>query len=179
MTRVLISLCSLLLFGNALAATAIVPKISGNYIFSFTKSCQSSITGNPGNSGNVNEKSGDISDGLFTVAATPDKTNYAGSLLISGYTEVGHDLYLPTDPGDLLTEKFHSNISSTYSNTANSLFIAAMNNNAGETFHVYYANIDSNNIAHNIEGISLTADLNTYTGGDPNKCTTRASLIRQ
>lgn len=161
----LIATISMFFTGNVLAATSI---LSGNYVASFTKTCQSTIL----NGSQIIP--GDISTLLGSFNITPDNTGYAGNATFTGYNHVGHTIVLSTTDTDIMKEK-QVNTSTTYSNDATTMFISVMDNNNGETFHIYYFNIDNNNVAHNAELISLTHD-NNPSPVDPNYCTTRGSL---
>jgi hypothetical protein len=179
----MVTAISVFLTGNAMATTP-VPKISGNYVFSAIKVCQSELLAIPPGSSDSGAlgtvKSGDISTMLFQVKFTPNSKNYAGTAVVnSGYNNVGHELITSPTSTDIISQQVVSNVSLTYSNTKTTMWLSApMNNNLGETFQVYYLNVDSSNIAHNVEFISLTDDHQspTYDGGDPNKCTTHGHL---
>ncbi len=175
----LLTLCAALFLDNVVAAP-IIPKISGGYVVTITKICQSNIEILKQNSviQNVQQKSGDISSSLFQIVFTPNKTNYAGAAVVSGYNDVGHELYQAADPTDVLKEKSYTNVPINYNNTLSTLYMSVFNG-GGQTFNIFYANIDANNIVHNIEGIAASKDLNNYNGGNPNYCTNRLSAIRQ
>jgi len=165
---------------SAMGATAIVPKIAGNYIYSATTVCQSELQNSAtGAVGNFNVmKSGNMSSQLIQLKVTPDITGYAGIIAYKGYIDRGHELIdSPTDTEIMIEELPSGTI--TYKNNATTMWLSKPVNSIGETFHVYYLNVDVNHIAHHIEFIGLTNDSNSYAGGDPNKCTTRGSLNMQ
>ena len=124
-------------------------------------------------------KPGDISTSLVQVKITPNASGYAGTVAYSGFNDVGHELINSPSDSDIISEKSVSG-SMTYSNTATTMWVSKLDTN-GETFHVFYLNVDANHVAHNIEMLSMTNDHQNpnYSGGDPNKCTTRASLSMQ
>lgn len=153
-----------LMAGNASAANIM---LSGNYIFTLKKICQATDA--------ISFKPGDISGLLLQVKATPNSTGVAGTMVVSGYNDIGSNLL--GSAGSVMVEKTITNTSLAYSNTATTFTIASIN--GGQPFHVFYGGVDANHIAHYAAMMSLTNDNNVYTGGDPNKCTSQATLVRQ
>ncbi|MDD5273086.1 MAG: hypothetical protein PHU14_10240 [Methylovulum sp.] len=162
---------SLLITSNY--AVAVAPKLSGNYVFSLSGRCQTTVIGSPITS----VKPGDMSESIFKATFTPNVSGTAGSVKIVGYNDVGQYLLSETQGEfDVLTENA-INKSGKYSNTATSLSISVLQ--GGAPSHIYYANIGTDNIAQYATFLNLYDDNNLSSVGTQNKCVAHGTLIRQ
>jgi|GEM_PF-2289366 len=167
-----LAIIGLLPINNAFAT----PKLSGNYIVSMTRNCQATVTYKNNVINDI--KPGEISSSLRQLKFTPDNTGFAGAITQSGYSEWGNNIrsnaYISNNT---LHEEVSSNkAGSTYANTATTFTVFG---SKSRQYHIYYSDIDGNNIAHYAAIIGLRDDSNLYNNVAPNKCAEQGSFKRQ